>query len=73
MKPGLICGASDDCGYNFTEHPISVPEFHETMLQCLGIDHTRWMYRFEGCDSSMSSSSRTMRPAFSETAQPGVA
>jgi hypothetical protein len=49
-KPGVVYGATDDFGYNITENPVSVHDFHATMLHCLGIDHTRFTYRFEGRD-----------------------
>ncbi|KAB2654081.1 MAG: DUF1501 domain-containing protein [Verrucomicrobia bacterium] len=49
-KPGLVYGATDDFGYNITENPVSVHDFHATMLHCLGIDHTRLTHRFEGRD-----------------------
>ena len=50
IKPGLVYGATDDFGYNIVENPVSVHDFHATMLHCLGIDHTRLIYRFEGRD-----------------------
>jgi len=48
-KPGVY-GATDDFGYNITENPVSVHDFHATMLHCLGIDHTKLTHRFEGRD-----------------------
>jgi len=50
IKAGLVYGATDDFGYNIIENPVSVHDFHATMLHCLGIDHTRMIYRFEGRD-----------------------
>jgi len=50
IKPGVVYGATDDFGYNITENPVNVHDFHATMLHCLGIDHTRLTYRFEGRD-----------------------
>jgi len=29
---------------------VHVHDFHATMLHCLGIDHTKLTYRFEGRD-----------------------
>jgi len=49
-KPGVVYGATDDFGYNIVENPVSVHDFHATMLHCLGIDHTRLTHRFEGRD-----------------------
>src|SRR3989440_450725 len=50
IKPGLVYGATDDFGYNVIENPINVHEFQDTLHILLGIDHTRFTYRFEGRD-----------------------
>ncbi len=50
IKRGLVYGATDDFGYNIVENPVNVHDFHATMLHCLGIDHTKLTYRFEGRD-----------------------
>ncbi len=50
IKPGMVLGATDDFAYNITNDPVPVHDFHATMLYCLGIDHTRFTYRFEGRD-----------------------
>ena len=50
MKGGLTYGETDDFSYNITKDPVSVHDLHATMLQCLGIDHTRLTYRFLGRD-----------------------
>ena len=50
IKPGLVLGATDDFGYNVTEDPVNVHDFHATLLHLLGIDHKQLTYRFEGRD-----------------------
>ena len=50
IKPGITYGATDDYGYNIIENPVHVHDFHATMLHCLGIDHEKLTYRFEGRD-----------------------
>jgi hypothetical protein len=45
-----VLGAADDLGYNIAEDPISVHDLHATMLHLLGIEHTKFTYRFEGRD-----------------------
>jgi hypothetical protein len=50
IKGGLTLGKTDDFGYNVIEDPVHVHDFHATMLHCLGIEHTRLIYRFEGRD-----------------------
>jgi hypothetical protein len=50
IKPGQVIGKTDDFAYNVVQDPIHVHDFHATMLHCLGIDHTKLTYRFEGRD-----------------------
>jgi hypothetical protein len=50
IKPGLVYGATDEFGYNVTENPVGVHDFHATLLRCLGIEHTKLTYRFQGRD-----------------------
>lgn len=53
IKPGLSYGATDDYGYNVVENPVHVHDLHATLLHCLGIDHTRLTYRFQGRDQRL--------------------
>jgi hypothetical protein len=48
IKPGITHGATDDFGYNITQDPVHVHDLHATILRCLGIDHTRLTYKFQG-------------------------
>jgi hypothetical protein len=48
MRPGLVWGATDDYSYNVTENPVHVHDIQATILHCLGIDHTRLTYKFQG-------------------------
>jgi hypothetical protein len=48
MKSGLVYGATDDYSYNITENPVHVHDLQATILHCLGIDHTRLTYKFQG-------------------------
>jgi hypothetical protein len=50
IKPGLVYGRTDDFSYNITENPVHVHDLNATLLHCLGIDHTRLTYRFQGRD-----------------------
>jgi hypothetical protein len=43
-----VIGRSDDFGYKVAEQPISVHDFHATVLHLLGIDHKRLTYLFNG-------------------------
>jgi len=48
IKPGLTLGETDDYCYNITKDPVHVHDLQATVLQCLGIDHTRLTYKFQG-------------------------
>jgi len=48
MKPGVVLGATDDFCYNITRDPVHVHDLQATFLSCLGIDHTKLTYKFQG-------------------------
>ena len=50
IKPGVTIGETDDFSYNITRDPVSVFDLNATILHCLGIDHTKLTYRYQGRD-----------------------
>jgi hypothetical protein len=48
IKPGITFGATDDYCYNIIDNPVHVHDLHATMLHCLGIDHTRLTFKYQG-------------------------
>lgn len=50
IKKGHTHGKTDDYCYNIVEDPVSVHDLHATMLNLLGIDHTRLTTRYQGRD-----------------------
>ncbi len=48
IKPGVSYGETDDYSYNIAEDPVHVHDLQATILHCLGIDHTRLTYKFQG-------------------------
>ncbi|MDQ2899655.1 MAG: DUF1501 domain-containing protein [Acidobacteriota bacterium] len=48
VKPGITMGETDDYCYNVTRDPVHVHDLQATILNCLGIDHTRLTYQFQG-------------------------
>jgi len=48
IKPGITHGETDDYCYNIVRDPVHVHDLHATILQCLGVDHTRLTYKFQG-------------------------
>jgi hypothetical protein len=50
FKQGYVHGQTDELGYNIARDPVSVHDFHATLLNRLGIDHKKLIYRKEGRD-----------------------
>ncbi|WP_031497700.1 DUF1501 domain-containing protein [Bryobacter aggregatus] len=50
VKPGISYGATDDLGYAAVENPVSVHDFHATMLHLLGVNHLRMTVKYQGLD-----------------------
>ena len=50
IKPGVSLGRTDDFSYNILEDPVHVHDLQATILHCLGIDHKRLTYRYQGRD-----------------------
>ena len=48
VKPGISYGETDDYCYNIVRDPVHVHDLHATILHCLGIDHTRLTFKFQG-------------------------
>ncbi|MBI1788055.1 MAG: DUF1501 domain-containing protein [Acidobacteria bacterium] len=48
IKPGVTLGETDDYGYNITADPVHVHDLQATILHCLGIDHTKLTYKYQG-------------------------
>jgi hypothetical protein len=52
-KCGLIYGATDDIGNKAVENSVTVHDLHATILELLGLDHTKLTYRFGGRDVTL--------------------
>ena len=50
IKAGLSFGETDDHCYNIVANPVHIHDFNATILHCLGIDHTRLTFRYQGRD-----------------------
>jgi hypothetical protein len=48
IKPGITHGSTDDFSFNIADNPVHVHDLQATILNCLGIDHERLTYRFQG-------------------------
>ncbi|MEI6105477.1 MAG: DUF1501 domain-containing protein, partial [Opitutae bacterium] len=50
VKGGMVHGATDEFGAAAVKDKVHVHDLHATILQCLGFDHTKLTYRFNGRD-----------------------
>jgi Protein of unknown function (DUF1501) len=50
IKGGISYGATDDLGYAAVEKPVSVHDFHATLLYLLGIDAMKMTVKYQGLD-----------------------
>jgi uncharacterized protein (DUF1501 family) len=48
IKPGMSFGTTDDFGFNTQDNPVHIHDLQATILHCLGINHERLTYRFQG-------------------------
>jgi hypothetical protein len=48
VKRGFTLGETDDYSYNVLHDPVHIHDVQATILHCLGIDHTRLTYKFQG-------------------------
>ena len=50
IRPGISHGETDDYCYNIVRDPVHIHDLNATVLRCLGLDHERFTYRFQGRD-----------------------
>lgn len=50
VKRGLAYGTTDEFGFKAAENRVHVHDLHATILNQLGLDHTRLTYRYSGRD-----------------------
>jgi uncharacterized protein (DUF1501 family) len=48
IKDGVTYGETDDFSYNVARDPVHVHDLNATILHCLGIDHTKLTYKYQG-------------------------
>ena len=53
VKPGLSYGETDELGFQSVIDPVSIPDFHATLLHLLGFDHLRLTYPFQGVNARL--------------------
>ena len=53
IKGGMSYGKTDDFGHKVVEDPVSVHDFHATILHCLGLHHQKLFFRRSGLDERL--------------------
>ncbi|GIW97521.1 MAG: sulfatase [Pirellulaceae bacterium] len=53
IRAGLQIGETDDFSYNVIQRPVHVNDLNATILHCLGIDHERFTYPFQGLEQRL--------------------
>jgi hypothetical protein len=53
VRHGITYGETDDFSYNVVKDPVHVRDFNATLLHCLGIDHNKLTYKFQGLDQKL--------------------
>ena len=48
VKAGTVMGETDEYGYNVVSDPVHVHDLQATVLRCLGVDHTKLTFFFQG-------------------------
>jgi hypothetical protein len=50
VKGGITYGETDDFSYNVVRDPVHIHDLNATMLHCLGVNHEKLTFRFQGRD-----------------------
>jgi uncharacterized protein (DUF1501 family) len=48
LAAGKVVGRTDDYSYNIEEDPVHIHDLNATLLHCLGINHTRLTFKYQG-------------------------
>jgi hypothetical protein len=53
VKPGTVFGETDDFSYNIVKNPVNVNDLNATIMHCMGIDHERFTFKFQGLEQRL--------------------
>ncbi len=53
IKGGVMLGETDDFSYNVIQDPVHINDLNATLLHCMGIDHERFSFPFQGLDQRL--------------------
>jgi uncharacterized protein (DUF1501 family) len=50
IRPGMAHGVTDDLGFHVAEGKVHIHDLQATILHCLGLNHEKLTYRYQGRD-----------------------
>jgi len=53
VKAGCVYGKTDDFGHQVVENPVSVHDYHATILNLLGLDHQKLFFKRSGLEERL--------------------
>lgn len=53
VKKGHVHGLTDDYCYNILKDPVHTHDMNATILNCLGIDHEKFTFKFQGLNARL--------------------
>lgn len=53
IQGGRVYGDTDEFSYNVTENPVHIHDLNATILNQMGLDHSKLTYRFQGLDQKL--------------------
>ena len=53
VKAGSVWGETDDFSYNIVKDPVHINDLNATILHLMGIDHSRFSFKFQGLDQRL--------------------
>ena len=53
IAPGVEHGVTDDYAYNVASGGVHTNDLNATILRCLGVDHERFTFKFQGLDQRL--------------------
>ncbi|MFM7816787.1 MAG: DUF1501 domain-containing protein, partial [Verrucomicrobiota bacterium] len=53
IKGGISYGETDDFSYNPVENPVDLNDLNATILHCMGIDHSKFTFKYQGLDQRL--------------------
>jgi len=59
IRGGTVYGTTDELGFRAEQNPVSVQDWHATILHALGLDHERLTYNRNGLESKLTGTFET--------------